>query len=243
MRSLIYVWKALKCLEELTCNYDQKFASEILGSLEVSKLRHFFVRKIILQTFLYQDFDTGVLHAPDPSAPSDVGNSSENTESDTGSFAIAVRRNRERDRLLFYAKDAMLHDGFEWGFFQDDLDLEVLTTKNELKKANVHLAWKKTIGTQGADREAIWEKSLRYALAITMAKYASLDSSMSPEDLARLSWERLLVCVAPYGLFANRIEWDTKQPEMMDFSCRESSPWEIPTLLLRKRFESLEFAL
>ncbi len=76
-----------------------------------------------------------------------------------------------------------------------------------------------------------------------MAKYASLDSSMSPEDLARLSWERLLVCVAPYGLFANRIEWDTKQPEMMDFSCRESSPWEIPTLLLRKRFESLEFAL
>ncbi len=47
---------------------------EILGSLEVSKLRHSFVRKTILQTFLYQDFDTGVLHAPDPSAPSDVGN-------------------------------------------------------------------------------------------------------------------------------------------------------------------------
>lgn len=243
LRDLVYTWKALKCLEEMIYNCEDIFASKILRRLEETKLRHSYVRKIILQHFLYQDFEAGIPHTPLQSAPRDVDNLSEETESNTGSFAIAVRRTRERDRLLFYAKDTMLHDGFEWGFFDDNLDLEILSTNNKLTKANVHLSWRNTLQAQGADREPIWEKPLRYALAIIMARYASLDNSMSPEELERLSWERLLICVAPHGLFADRIEWDTKLPEMMYFSCSESSHWEIPTLLLRRHFETLEFAL
>ncbi len=236
LRDLIYTWKALKCLEEMMYDSEDAFASKIMGTLEDSKLRHTHVRKIILHHFIYQDLEVEAHHAFDQSSWRDGDNSSENT----GAFAVAVRRTREKDRLLFHAKDAMLHDGLEWGFFEDNLDLEVLNSKNVLTHADVRLSWENTLRAQGVDREAIWEKPLRYALAITMADYASLDSSMNREELERLSWERLLVSVTPYGLFANQIEWDTKRPILSYFDCSESNPWEIPNLLLRKRFEILD---
>ena len=243
LTDLIFIWKALKSLEEMMCNSDDEFKSQIQKSVEKSKLRHHHVRKVILQQFLCQNFEAGPSHIADQSAPGDLDSPSEKTESNPGSFAIAVGRTRERDRLLFYAKDTMLHDGFEWGFFEDDLEIEILSTKNGLIKADVQLSWKNTIRAQGADHEAIWEKPLRYALAITMADYGSLDSFMSPENLRKLSWERLLVSIVPYGLFADRIDRDTKQPVMIDFSCSRRSPWEIPTLVLRKRCKSLELTL
>ena len=243
LADLIYIWKALKSLEEMMCNSDDEFRSQVQKSLEKSELGHYHVRKVILQQFLCQNFEAGPSHLADQSAPGDLDSPSEKTESNDGSFAIAVGRTRERDRLLFYAKDTMLHDGFEWGFFEDDLEIEILSTKNELIKADVQVSWRNTIRAQGADHEAIWEKPLRYALAIIMADYGSLDSFMSPEQMKKLSWERLLVCVVPYGLFADRIDRDTKQPVMIDFSCSRRSPWEIPTLLLRKRCKSLELAL
>ena len=218
---------------------ENAIASKIMRTLEDSKLRHTHVRKIILHHFIYQDFEAEAPHAFDRSTSGDGDGPSEETTSNTGPFAVAVCRTREKDRLLFYAKDAMLHDGLEWGFFEDNLDLEILSSKNVLTKANVRLSWENTLRAQGFDREAIWEKPLRYALAITMANYASLDSSMNPEQLERLSWERLLVSVTPSGLFANQIEWDTKRPKMYHFSCSESNPWEIPNLLLRRRFEIL----
>ena len=239
LRDLIYTWKALKCLEEMMYNSEDAFASKVMGTLEGSKLRHTHVRKIILHHFIYQDFEVEAPHAFDRNASRDGDNPSEEMTPNTGPFAIAVRRTREKDRLLFYAKDTMLHDGLEWGFFEDNLDLEILSSKNVLTKANVRLSWKNTLRAQGFDREAIWEKPLRYALAITMADYASLDSSMNPEQLERLSWERLLVSITPYGLFANQIEWDTKRPKMYYYTCSESNPWEIPNLLLRKQFEIL----
>ncbi len=243
LRDLIYTWKALKCLEEMMYNSEDAFASKIMETLEDSKLRHTHIRKIILHHFIYEDFEAEVPHAFDQSASRDGGPPNEEMTSNTSPFAVAVRRTREKDRIFFYAKDAMLHDGLEWGFFEDNLDLEILSTKNVLTQANVHLSWKNTLRAQGVDREAIWEKPLRYALAITMADYASLDSSMNPEQLERLSWERLLVSVTPYGLFANQIEWDTKRPNLDDFSCSKSTPWEIPNLLLRKRFEILNIVL
>lgn len=243
LRHLIYTWKALKCLEEMTDNWKDTLASEIIGTLVESKLRHDHVREIILHHFMYQDFEAEVPQAFDRSASRDDDRPSEAMTPNTGPFAIAVRRTREKDRLLFHAKDAMIHDGLEWGFFEDNLDLEILSTENVLTKAKVRLSWKNTLQAQGVDREAIWEKPLRYALAITMADYASLDSSMNPKELERLSWERLLACVTPYGLFANQIDWDTKRPKMIYFSCCERDPWEIPNLLLRKRFEILNVVL
>lgn len=242
LRELICIWKALKCLEEIMCNSDEEFTSEILKRLRESTLQHFDVRKIILQHFLCEDFDAGAPRIADWSAPKDLDNASERTEPTTGSFAIAVQRTRERDRLLLYAKDAMLHDGFEWGFFTNDLEIEILCTKKEPAKADVQTSWKNTIGAQGADREAIWEKPLKYAMAITMARYGSLDRSMSPEQLEKLSWERLSNCVTACGLFVDSVERDTKRPEMFS-GCSRRSAWEIPTLLLRKRFENLELAL
>ena len=243
LTDLVYIWKALKCLEEMVRISDDKFKSETLNSLEESKLRHFYVRKVILQHFLCQEFEAGPSQTADQIALRGLESLSEKAESSNVSFAIAVGRTRERDRLLLYATDTILRDGFEWGFFEDDLEVELLTTKNELTKVNVQLSWKNTIRAQGADREAIWEKPLRYALAIIMADYGSLDSSMSPEQIEKISWERLLVCVAPYGLFADKIDRDTKRLEMEHFPCVQRSSWEIPTLLLRKRVRNLELAL
>ena len=244
LRDLICIWKALKGLEELMlCSSDEGFATEISKKLKKSELRHYDVRKMILQHFLCEDFKAWAPNIADQSAPTDFGKTSERTEPFTGSFAIAVRRTRERDRLLLHATDAMLHDGFEWGFFKDDVDIEILSTREKITKADVQISWKNTIGAQGADREAIWEKPLKYALAITMARYGSLDKTMSSEELEKLSWDRLFDCVAPCGLFINSTKQDTKRSERIYLDCSQRSPWEIPTLLLRKRFENLEVAL
>lgn len=137
LRDLICIWKALKCLEVLLSNSDEGFTSEILKRLRELKLRHSDVRKVTLQHFLCQDLEAGAPHIADRSAPKALDNASESTEPTTGSFAIAVRRTRERDRLLFYAKDAMLHDGFEWGFFKNDIEIETLSMKRELEKVDV----------------------------------------------------------------------------------------------------------
>ena len=244
LRELICIWKALKGLEEMMlCSSDEEFTTQISKKLKESKLRHFDVRKIILQHFLCENSQAGTPRIADQGAPTDLGKTSEITEPFTGSFAIAVRRTRERDRLLLYAKDAMLHDGVEWGFFKNDVEVELLSTREQITKADVLMSWKNTIGAQGADREAIWEKPLKYALAITMARYGSLDRTMSSEELERLSWHRLFDCVAPCGLFINSTKQDTKRSERMYLDCSQRSSWEIPTLLLRKNFEKLEVAL
>lgn len=158
LRELICIWKALKGLEEMMlCSSDEEFTTQISKKLKDSKLRHFDVRKIILQHFLCEDSQAGTPRIADQGAPTDLGKTSEITEPFTGSFAIAVRRTRERDRLLLYAKDAMLHDGVEWGFFKNDVEVELLSTREQITKADVLMSWKNTIGAQGADREAIWE--------------------------------------------------------------------------------------
>lgn len=255
---LIYIWKALKSLEEMVCNSDgcthggdESLTSVTLMRLNDKKLGHYNVRKLILQRFIYQNLDNPPKLMADQHDLRDPGNVVQKTESIASSFAIAVRRSRDRDRLLFSAKDTLIYDGLEWSFFNDDLKIETLSASNELVNVNVHVSWVNTIRAQGVEREAIWQKSLWYALAITVAKMGSLDSSKDPKELEEISWERLLGCVTPYGSFAEEIDCDTKLPDFSTTFSRSYSPfygsrqscWEIPTLLLRRRFESLELDL
>ena len=229
---LIYIWKALKSLEDLVGKSDdESFRSNILEKLNEYKLRHQDVRRTVLHHFLYQPPDAR------PTQTSLV----QERRPDASSFIIAVRRSRTRDRAQFTTKDTMLYDGYEWGFFRNDLDIEVLSKNKETVKANVELSWKNTLKAQGDDyREEIWEKLLRYALAIIWAKLGSLDSSKTPEDLQRVSRKRLIDCVLPYGLFAERRDYDTELPDSLPLDGVERSAWEIPTLLSRQRFESLK---
>lgn len=73
-------------------------------------------------------------------------------------------------------------------------------------KADVALAWKQTIRAQGVHHESIWNKPLRYALAIAIASCdQTLDDSRHPAELAQTSWERLLKMVTISGSSARRI--------------------------------------
>ena len=242
---LIYIWKALKSLEELVCKSDGKtFVSEIQGTLTEYKLHHYEVRKIILQRFLYQLFDTPSSHVIDKNGSRDNQKAVPESTPDVSSFSVAVRRSRSRDRSQFTTKYTMFYDGHEWGFIKNDLNIELLSNKEEMVKVNVELAWKRTMESQGDDDHAeIWEKPLRYALAIIMAKFGSLDSSKSPTELQNLSWKRLFTSVVPCDLFTEETDCYPQLPTSLPVSGNQRSSWEIPTLLSRIRFESLELAL
>ncbi len=47
--------------------------------------------------------------------------------------------------MLFYAKATMVYDGIQWGFFEDDINIEGINAQGEVVKADVALAWKQTI--------------------------------------------------------------------------------------------------
>ena len=229
---LIYIWKALKSLEALVSNSDDEtFRMSILEKLNEFKLRHYDVRRIILSHFLYGPSD-------DHPAQTSLAEESRPT---TSSFSVAVRRSRKRDRVRFTPKDTMLYDGHKWGFFRNDLDIEVFSNNMETVKANVELSWKSTLKAQGEDyREEVWENLLRYALAIIFANLASLDSSKTPEELMNVSRKSLIDCVLPHGLFAERRDFCTQLPDSLPLVGTERSAWEIPTLLLRHRFHDMK---
>ena len=232
---LIYTWKALKSLEDLVSKSDDEaFCMGVLEKLNEFKLRHYDVRRTILCHFL---------HVPPDDRPAQTS-SVEESRPNASSFSVAVRRSRKRDRVQFTTKDTVLYDGYEWGFFQNDLDIEVLSDNMETVKPNVEFSWKNTLKAQGDDyREEIWEKLLRYALAIILAGLGSLDTSKAPEDLIKVSRKRLVDCVLPYGLFAETRDLDTQLPDSLPLEGIERSAWEIPTLLLRQRFESMKLVV
>lgn len=249
---LIYTWKALKSLEAMTQLQNEKDDSpETLQRLKDMKLRAHEVREVILQRFIYQP--QGTLSTNDITVTSQFNqrDPERGTAKDrpaSPSFAIAVRRSRERDRRLFYAKDAMLHDGVEWGFFENNINIKAYGATHEPVKVDIQLAWKNTMQSQGIDHEIIWKKSLRYAMAIIMASHhVSLDDSQSADKLSELSWERLLGCVMPHGLLAHEIDRDTKLPQPFFLSDSQSpwaaATWEVATLMLRRRFKALELEM
>lgn len=229
---LIYIWKAVKSLEDLVRKPDDEtFRLSVVEKLNEYKLRHHELRRIILHHFLHQ---------PPDARPTQIS-VVEDSRPDANSFSIAVRRSRNRDRAQFTTKDTMLYDGYEWGFSRNDLDIEVLSNDKETVKANVELSWKNTVKAQGDDcREEIWEKLLRYALAIILANLGSLDSSITPDELRKVSRKRLIDYVLSYGLFAERRDCYTQLPDSLSVSGIERSAWEIPTLLSRQLFENLK---
>ena len=228
---LIYIWKALKSLEALVSKTDETFRMSILEKLNEFKLRHYDVRRTILSHFL---------HGPSDDRPAQTS-LVEESRPKASSFSVAVRRSRKRDRVQFTTKDTMLYDGYEWGFFRNDMDIDVFSNNMEIVKANVELSWKSTLKAQGEDyREEIWEKLLRHALAIIFASLGSLDNSKTPEELINVSRKRLVDCVLPYGLFTERRDCYTQLPDSLPLEGVERSAWEIPTLLLRQRFQSMK---
>ena len=245
---LIYTWKALKSLEAMSRQFKHEKDNPLdtVRTLESLKLRAHNVREITLQRFIYQPQDAllkkrsvaNFYNQRDPEQDM------VKTKPAPVSFAIAVRRSRERDRRLFYAKDAMLHDGIEWNFFKNDISIEAYSATNEPRQVDVQLSWKKTMEAQGIDNETIWRKPLRYALAIIMANHhISLDNSKTPDQLAKLSWERLPRCVMPHGLFANELDRDTKLP-LLDYIPQSPwATWEIATLMLGRRFSDIELGM
>ncbi|KAH8812642.1 hypothetical protein F5884DRAFT_878489 [Xylogone sp. PMI_703] len=227
----IYLWKALKSLEELA-NQDETNGKKIKDVLSAENLVQHDIRKLIIQRFV----------CPIPGADN-LGNSNTITEINHQQdamyrYAVAVSRSgsAEADRFLFYAKDTLLYDGLRWGFFKNDSDIDILS------------AWEATLKSQGADKEVIWQNPLRYGLAIMMDgrlgdPCACLDKGVNPEELAQLSRERLSRCIFPSGLIAERIDWDTKQPILDTDYCDARSTFEIPTLLLRKEYSQADFRL
>ena len=243
LADLIFIWKALKSLDQMIrASEDGTNAPIILKRLEELRLGHDHIKELILRRFLYEDPISPSTKSVNPKESDLQERHIDNAEANTSSFSIAVRRSRDKDRRLFYAKDTMLYDGIVWGFFQHNQDLETVTTENKEIKANVQLAWQNTLQAQKVDREETWDKPLRYAMAIVMADSLSLDKTRDSESLEKLSWERLLGCVLSCGLFAEQIDWLWKWPELPRLFRigTARSQWEIPTLLVRRRFKVVD---
>ena len=245
---LIYIWKALMSVEQMTRRFatNPDLLSSILQRIDDLRLQHYEVRKLILLRFLCLNPDTE--RNDHPSSPSDLSQRDENSnakpnlEADQNSYRliVAVRRSRVRDRILFYAKDTMVYEGFEWGFFENDLELGMLNPQNEVVKPDVALAWKRTLDAQRIHKEIFWKKSQRYALAISMASCGqSLDDLRDPADLANISCERLLGVVTSCGLLTSKVHWESKVADTSRFLDDPRSTWEISTVLLRHRFKLL----
>ena len=251
---LIYTWKALKSLEAMSRQFkhEKDNSLDTVRTLESLKLRAHDVRETTLQRFTYQTQDAlsnkrsvaNLYNQRDPEQDK------AKTELAPVSFAIAVRRSRDRDRRLFYAKDAMLHEGIEWNFFKNDISIEAHSAMNEPRQVDVQLSWQNTMKAQGIENETIWRKPLRYALAIIMADHhISLDNSKTPNQLAKLSWERLPRCVMPHGLFADELDQDTKLPRKLRYWFDVDIPqspwaiWEVATLMLGRRFSDIELGM
>ncbi len=199
---------------------------QLLDHLETLDLLHHDVRSLILQRFICAIPRRRADDAKDVKPQQDA------------TYAIAVSRSGsyEGDRFLFYAKDTLLYDGLQWGFFKNDSDIDILS------------AWQETVKSQGTDQEAIWHTPLRYGLAIIMETAmmncnATLDKWMTPRALAQLARERLSMCTFPSGLIAEQIDWNTKQPTLETDYCNTRSTVEIPTLLLRKEYDQIDFRL
>ena len=246
LADLVFIWKALKCLEWMICAIkDDTNASNILERLKELSLGHAEVKETILRRFLYEEPISQSTKSVDPKDTNLLEAHIDNAEANASLFSIAVRRSRDKDRRLFYAKDTMLYDGIGWGFFQHNHDVETVTAKNRATKANVQLAWQNTLQAQRVDREEAWENPLRYALAIIMADSLCLDETRDSDSLEKLSWERLSGCVSSYGIFANRIDLQTKLPDPYELSPSGEArgQWEIPTLLLRRKFKDIDQGL
>lgn len=166
---LIYIWRAVQSLEDLVkkslLDREGTVIREIQESLNDNNLHSRDVQTLILKRLLCS------MHGAGSSLDdrSDAGYHEDTlTNSDRGadSFAVAVRRSRKRDRFMFFAKDILLYDGIEWGFFQFDSRIEVLDKRLEVVKVDVASSWKRTLEAQGANDELIWENPLRYALAM-----------------------------------------------------------------------------
>ena len=243
---LIYVWKALLSVEQMSRKFvvNQGLLKRILQRLNDLTLQHQEVRKLILQRFVCQNLNVRRNDHLSPATiltPSDqISKKRPNSEAEqiAYEFVIALRRSRMRDRILFYAKDTLVYEGFEWGFFRNDLEIEAINTRNEIVKADVSHAWEQTVRAQSSHLEVIWKTPLRYALAIAMASCGqSLDNSRESAELAKISWEGLLKIVTPCGLLPSKINWESKLPDTTAFLDGSSSPYEILTILLRHLFK------
>ena len=223
---------------------------DTLTRLNDLKLRAHDVRETILQCFAYEPQDARSIDRNRVIERSNQRDFTRGNESNRVPFAVAVRRSRESDRRLFYAKDAVLCEGVEWGFFKNDIKLEAYSAKFEPAKVDVQLSWQNTMQAQGIDHETTWKKPLRYAFAIIMAgHHISLDDSKTPDQMAELSCERLLRCVMPHGLFAHQLNLESKLPHLSRYwylNEKSHSPWatwQVATLLLAKTFTKLELKL
>lgn len=172
---LIYIWKALMSVEQMTRRFvtNPDLVSSILQRLNDLRLQHYEVRKLILLRFICLNLDIERNDQPSPSCDlsqrDQTSNGKPNPEADQSAYrlVVAVRRSRVRDRILFYAKDTMVYEGFEWGFFENDLELELLNPQNEVVKLDVAVAWKRTLCAQRIHTEIFWKKPQRYSLAIS----------------------------------------------------------------------------
>jgi hypothetical protein len=214
-------------------------------------LSHASIKELIIQRFICQASNS----KKDPSSPSDVKvqlsvgegvpknlnlNVSlvEGKDQVSGEKAIqsaekfAISRSLETERFVFKAKDVMLFDGYEWGFFDSEQE---------------RTAWSETIKAQSAYCEFLSENPLRYALYIRMQKYhEKLGDSEPPEQLSLQNvtlLEKLRDFILPSGLFAERLNLDTQLPTFKGGLASPAAIHEIASTILRQSIEETGFKM
>ncbi|PWY80762.1 hypothetical protein BO94DRAFT_587506 [Aspergillus sclerotioniger CBS 115572] len=150
---------------------------------------------------------------------------------------LSVTRTTRETRFLLHSRDTILYYGAEWGFFTGEEAL-----------------WTQLIDVQidhddSSSNESQWDNPLRYGLAIEMARRGhQLDRSFSPSEMLSHAIQILLSSSSDNGLFPGQLDAFSKEPTLFhrerfrDFYFHVG--FEIPYILLRTfcglvRFDSL----
>ncbi|KAJ5288814.1 hypothetical protein N7478_001844 [Penicillium angulare] len=217
----IWIWKALKSLEDLVIRVEQVQKTTSNEMLE---------KFLQIKENLYS-------RGPGASKPSTKlefnsdGLRNENIRRFTlyndvaRSHMLSVTRSARETRFLLHDKDTVLYYGLEWGFF------------DKSEKYWTRLVHNQTEHDKDCNDEAQWNSPLRYGLAIEMAKHNhQFDSDFPASEMAVHSKQIVVNSSSETGLFPGNLN-NEKEPAIFEHEAYRDfyfhSGFEIPYILVR----------
>ncbi|KAJ5116175.1 hypothetical protein N7456_000523 [Penicillium angulare] len=217
----IWIWKALKSLEDLVIRVER---AQKTSSNEILE------RFLQIKENLYSR-GAGKLKQSTKLEFTSDGLRNENIRRFTlyndiaRSHMLSVTRSARETRFLLHDKDTVLYYGLDWGFF------------DKAEKYLARLMQNQTEHDKDCNDEAQWNSPLRYGLAIEMAKFDhQFDSDFPASEMDVHAKRVLLNSSSETGLFPGNLS-NEKEPSIFEHEAfRDSyfhSGFEIPYILLR----------
>lgn len=209
----VWVWRALKSLEELGLWKSLPSSKSIEEGKDISKLQY----RWMFQTYR-QDGDQ-ILQDKDIFAkfekvakrllPSEVQRNvlmrftTENDLDVSRKRMLAVTRSPRETRFLFHSRDTSLFYGEDMDFFLPD--------------SPYHDLWENTLEAQvhhDENKETSWDNAIRYALGVVIGTRDTSLNSKAPNELVRSCVEVLIHSTSHSGFIPGQLDEATKEPRL-----------------------------